>query len=137
MPLSTAALCLALNVYYEARGEPLTGQHAVAQVTMNRAGRDPDRICAEVFKPSQFSWANGIRVRYSSAKLVLPKRYLPKEGSKEWTQAKNIANWTVAGFVPDFTKGATYFHTVDVRPSWRRGARLTYAIGRHKFYASA
>src|SRR5687767_7360847 len=28
--------CLARNIYYEARGEPLAGQYAVAEVTMNR-----------------------------------------------------------------------------------------------------
>src|SRR5882672_6919461 len=28
--------CLARNVYFEARGEPLQGQYAVAEVTMNR-----------------------------------------------------------------------------------------------------
>ena len=29
-------LCLAKNIYYEARGEPLQGKIAVAQVTLNR-----------------------------------------------------------------------------------------------------
>src|SRR5215472_7293056 len=42
--------CLAENVYFEARGEPLAGQYAVAQVTLNRthAQNFPHTICQVV-----------------------------------------------------------------------------------------
>ena len=60
-----ALQCLALNVYWEARSEPMQGQLAVAAVTLNRVNdpRFPDDICdvvrqgGEVRKHRcQFSW---------------------------------------------------------------------------------
>ena len=40
-------VCLARNVYFESRGEPVAGQRAVAEVTMNRlaSGRYPRTVC--------------------------------------------------------------------------------------------
>jgi len=50
--------CLALNIYHEARGEPLAGQFAVAYVTMNRvvSARYPSSVCSVVWQHRQFSW---------------------------------------------------------------------------------
>ena len=50
--------CLAENVYYESRGEPLVGQYAVAEVTMNRVASPefPDSVCAVVRAKGAFSW---------------------------------------------------------------------------------
>lgn len=56
--LKTEIGCLAANLYFEARGEPLKGQLAVAKVTLNRvkSKQYPDSICAVVFQKHQFSW---------------------------------------------------------------------------------
>jgi len=54
-------LCLAMNVYFEARGEPDSGQQAVAHVTLNRARENADSVCSEVYKRNQFSWTRHIR----------------------------------------------------------------------------
>lgn len=53
--------CLALAVYYEARGESLRGQRAVASVVMNRvrSPRFPDTPCAVIFQRGQFSFIRG------------------------------------------------------------------------------
>src|SRR5919106_4678476 len=50
--------CLARNVYYEARGEPIAGQYAVAEVTMNRKAspRYPKTVCEVVYQKEAFSW---------------------------------------------------------------------------------
>lgn len=136
MLLTTAALCLALNVYHEARGESLTGQHAVAQVTMNRADRDPSKICNVVFKPKQFSWANELTARKGADRARLAQKYVPKD-DKAWQLAKSIAHHTVSGHVKDFTNGARFYHTVAVRPIWRKEFKLVAVIGQHKFYAYA
>ena len=50
--------CLARNVYYEARGESLAGQYAVAEVTMNRKAhpRFPSTVCEVVYQKEAFSW---------------------------------------------------------------------------------
>ena len=54
--LTAAVVCLALNIYNEARGEPEEGQLAVAYVTINRAAGKRTKICDEVFRAKQFSW---------------------------------------------------------------------------------
>lgn len=136
MLLTTAALCMALNVYWEARSEPLHGQHAVAQVTFNRAGRDPNRVCEEVFKPKQFSWANPLTEVKGKERERRAKKFIPRE-DKAWSMAKAIAKLTVDGHVKDFTKGALFYHTTAVRPVWRKELKLTTVIGRHKFYTYA
>ena len=52
-------LCLAKNIYYEARGEPMHGKIAVAQVTLNRVTHRTEfqsSICGVVYAKHQFSW---------------------------------------------------------------------------------
>lgn len=132
--IETAILCLALNVYHEARGEPLNGQHAVAQVTMNRAGRDPLRVCEVVFEPYQFSWANPLTTTDKSTRQRLTPRFIPKE-AKAWQVAKQIAKLTIDGWIPDFTNGATHYHAdYIVKPHWVKAKKRTITIGKHHFY---
>ena len=133
MTLTAAMLCLALNVYHEARGEPLAGQHAVAQVTMNRAGRDPDKLCDVVFEPKQFSWANPLTRARGAERARLASKYVPKPG-KEWDRAKRIAYDTASGLVTDFTGGANFFHARYVNPAWRHQFKFVATIGQHSFY---
>ena len=49
--IAEALVCLALNVYFEARNQPLTGQIAVTQVVMNRVESEyyPDDVCEVVY----------------------------------------------------------------------------------------
>jgi spore germination cell wall hydrolase CwlJ-like protein len=136
MLLTTAAMCLALNIYHESRGESMTGQHAVAQVTFNRAGRDPNKVCGEVFKPKQFSWANTLTSTKGAERARRAQKFIPKD-EKAWEMAKQIANVTIKGYVQDFTKGAIAYHTKAVRPYWRKEFKLVAVIGQHKFYTYA
>jgi len=136
MPLTTAMLCLALNIFHEARGEPLEGQHAVAQVTMNRAERDPSKVCKVVFEPKQFSWANPLTSAFKDERVRLAQKYVPKE-SKEWDVAKSIAFHTIKGNIRDFTGGALFYHTKTSKPIWRHKFKLVAVIGQHKFYRYA
>ena len=50
--------CLAANIYYEARGESVKAQKAVAHVTLNRvkSKQYPKTVCAVVLQNKQFSW---------------------------------------------------------------------------------
>lgn len=111
----TLLLCLALNIYYEARGEPEIGQIAVAHVTQNRANQNNSSICSEVFKKNQFSWTR--------------KSYrIPKSSDKAWQKSLIIAK-TYKQF-SDPTKGSLYFSGNEI--SFNR--RVVRKIGRHKFY---
>lgn len=132
MIIATAALCLAINVYHEARGEMIPGQYAVAQVALYRAGGNENRVCAEVFKPRQFSWANS-GVRRTKEGWVLSKRHVPRDAHAWWV-AQRVAQVTLAG-APDFTKGmANHYHATHVKPRWRLAMLRTHRIGRHIFY---
>ena len=135
MILSTAALCMALNIYHESRGEPLAGQHAVAHVTYNRAGRDPNKVCKVVFEPKQFSWANPLTATRGKERERLSRHFMPKD-ERAWILAKSIAFHVVEGNLKDITKGATFFHTRAVRPVWRHSFERVYiaGVGSHLFY---
>ncbi|WP_343550722.1 cell wall hydrolase [Pantoea sp.] len=126
MLIQGAILCLAMNIYHEARGEPVKGQIAVGTVTMNRANWDVKEICPVVYAPKQFSW--------TSLKKN-PHSYPPK-GDKSWQRARQLAKKIVEGELQDVTKGATYFHTHSVKPVWRHTFQRTVVIGNHVFYAS-
>jgi spore germination cell wall hydrolase CwlJ-like protein len=124
--------CLARNVYFEARGEPMTGKYAVASVTLNRVVSPlfPDGICAVVYQGAgqgrrdcQFSWACD---RYSDHPRNAPA----------WELAKQVAYNTLFLDKPDPTEGAHYFHASWVRPNWSRTMVKVGRIGGHIFYRS-
>ena len=60
--IAAALVCLALNIYFEARNQPTSGQIAVAEVTLNRvASRNyPNTVCGVVKQSNKngcaFSW---------------------------------------------------------------------------------
>jgi len=136
MVLATAAMCLALNIYHESRGEDLAGQHAVAQVTMNRADRDPKNICEVVTKRKQFSWTTGMLKHGKHGVVTLKKNGVPQD-EKAWATAKVIAGLTLRGQVSDFTRGATFYHAHGVRPFWSTEYKLVMVLGQHRFYRYA
>lgn len=114
--------CLARNVYHEARGEPLKGQIAVAQVTMNRvtSGEFQSNVCKTVYAHKQFSWTDK------------PKKI---KDIKAWEASVAVATavLTKSVHLPDFK--ALYFHTKQVKPYWNRNKRVLAVIGNHIFYA--
>ena len=131
--LETAILCLALNVYHEARDQPIEGQYAVALVTMNRAEHDHEKVCTEVFRYKQFSWT--IKRAYRSKKNTYKLNYLgiPRE-SLAWESSVRVATNTLFGKVDDFTNGATHYHADYVSPKWSRVLEYIGQIETHIFY---
>jgi spore germination cell wall hydrolase CwlJ-like protein len=122
--------CLALNVYWEARGEPVDGRYAVAAVTLNRVINDsfPDSICGVVKQGvslgrnrCQFSWACDRRGDR------------PRDGDA-WEDAKDVAYSVLFRDHPDPTDGALYFHAKRVRPKWSRTMVKVGRIGSHVYY---
>jgi spore germination cell wall hydrolase CwlJ-like protein len=136
MLLETAMVCLALNVYHEARSEPIDGQIAVAKVTMQRAKWDAKNVCREVFRPAQFSWTTDRAVKVKGGYKLKPSG-IPKEKGA-WLVAWNIARAALGNNLPAVgVRGATHYHTVDVRPVWSRKMVVVARIGRHIFYRVA
>lgn len=130
--LSTAILCLALNVYHEARGESLEGQRLVAQVTLNRAVTE-DRVCDEVFRPYQFSWANELTTTTPQRRKQLAHKFVPRD-KKAWVVAKRVATKAMSGMYKGLARKSTHYHTHAVSPKWAKSMKLTMVIGNHRFY---
>jgi N-acetylmuramoyl-L-alanine amidase len=128
-----AALCLSLNVYNEARTEPIQGQYAVAFVTMNRVKQSKEGVCQVVFKRKQFSWTNNAFDENGKMK----QRYLPISG-KQWDRARKIASQVIRGEVVDFTRNATYFFADYIKaPRWASEKRYVGKWGVHLFFREA
>lgn len=121
--------CLALAVYFEAAGEPLRGQQAVAHVVLNRAAQAdfPGSVCAVVRQggeqpPCQFSW-------WCDGRSDRP------EPGQRWESAQRVARDALAGGSVDPTGGALYFHRADLgRLTWTRPLEVAAYIGAHVYY---
>ena len=116
--------CLAGAIYFEARGEPLAGQLAVAEVIVNRAasGRFPASYCGVVMQKSQFSFVK--RGRMPPAPT----------GSATYQRAKAIAQIAHRGLWNSAAEGALYFHARDVSPAWSGRRQAAARISNHVFY---
>ena len=123
-PLDEQANCLATAVYFEARGESLDGQLAVARVVMNRAasGKYPPDWCSVVKQPWQFSF-----VRHGQFPAV-------DTGCAAWARAQGIARLAIANVVPSLDPDVLWYHATYVAPSWGRRLSRVDRIGTHIFY---
>jgi hypothetical protein len=126
-----AEKCLADAVYFEARGEPLRGQEAVAQVVMNRvfSGYYPNNVCGVVYQNAG---------RYLACQFTFACEHKNLDRIDEpdmWVQAKQIAKDTLDGkiWLPDIGH-ATHYHAYWVRPSWVHEMTKLYRLGVHTFY---
>lgn len=123
-PLSAELRCLAGAVYFEARGEELAGQLAVAQVIINRTedGRFPRSYCGVVAQPGQFSFMRG---------SAMPR---VREGTAAWNRAVAIARIADKGLWESPAGDAVFFHARYVRPGWSAGKTRLAQIDTHIFY---
>jgi len=121
--------CLATAIYFEARGEPVRGQVAVAQVILNRVRSPlfPETICGVVYqgqnqKGCQFSFA-------CDGKTDIPRN------DAQWAQAQDISRQITAGelWLPEVGY-STFYHANYVSPYWAGSMSKIDKIGRHIFY---
>lgn len=127
---------MARTLWGEARSEGSAGMEAVANVIMNRVAVARanggtywwgDNVITVCQKPYQFScWNPGDPNR---AKMMATD-----DTDIHFATALRIARRAVYGNLPDMTRGATHYHTVDILPFWAKGETPVFAIGRHKFY---
>jgi len=124
--------CLAKNIFFEARGEPIHGQAAVARVVMNRIahgfGSNP---CSVIYQKTtvadkvicQFSWACAGNSE-------------PNKNNSQYKVAKQIAfEVMVMGMHKDIVpKSTLFFHSINVDPSWPY--KKVKTIGSHIFYSN-
>ena len=127
-------VCLAKNIYFEARGENDRGQYAVGLVTQNRVRSDrfPDTIC-KVVKQAKY-WNNyPIKNKCHFSWFCDGKSDNPRN-KRAWDNALDIAQFLLLYTVQDFTLGSTHYHTKDVSPKWSKEMTVATVIGSHIFY---
>ncbi len=125
--------CLALNIYFEARGEPKLGQIAVGHVVLNRVvvKRVPETVCGvirqggeKVLNRCQFSW-------WCDGRSDQPR------DAEAWREIRSLARKVYWGTADDPTTGALWYHAASVSPYWGKKLTRGPTIGRHLFYVDA
>jgi spore germination cell wall hydrolase CwlJ-like protein len=122
--------CLAEAVYFEARGEAVRGQIAVAQVVMNRvfSGFYPTTVCGVVYQNKYHHMACQFTFACDNVADVVREPDM-------WDRAKRIAKAMLDGqlWLPEVGK-STHYHAYWVHPSWVSEMKKTYKFGVHTFY---
>jgi len=120
--------CLTQAVYFEARGETVRGQAAVAQVVLNRVKHPafPKTVCGVVFQGAasrgcQFSFACDGSMRRTRE-------------AGAWDRARKVAARAMSGVVLADVGSATHFHTTGVAPAWGPRMLRVSQVGLHVFY---
>jgi spore germination cell wall hydrolase CwlJ-like protein len=117
---------LALNMYYEARGEGPDGMQMVGEVTLTRVEDEayPDTVCEVVYQRRQFSWTH------------MKKNHTPAE-EELWELSLELAEALLNGDIELFDTGATHFlnpRAVKSLPRWARTYKRVGRVGNHVFY---
>ncbi|MCC6778797.1 MAG: cell wall hydrolase [Hyphomicrobiales bacterium] len=122
--------CLADAIYFEARGEQVRGQMAVAQVVLNRAfsGKYPSTVCGVVYQNAHRRLACQFTFACDGIPDVIREPDM-------WERAKVIAAEMLDGklWLPEVGK-ATHYHAYWVRPGWVREMNRMHKLGVHTFY---
>jgi hypothetical protein len=122
--------CLAEAVYFEARGEAVRGQIAVAQVVMNRAfsGFYPSTVCGVVYQNKHRHLACQFTFACDNVADVVREPEM-------WDRARKIAKAMLDGqlWLPEVAK-STHYHAYWVHPSWVHEMKKMYKFGVHTFY---
>jgi spore germination cell wall hydrolase CwlJ-like protein len=122
--------CLTAGIYYEARGEPVRGQAAVAQVILNRVRNPayPDSVCGVVYQNKK--WRN--RCQFSFACDHVADKV---NDTRRWDIARYVARETSEGRIWLKQVGSsTHYHAAYVQPKWARSMKKVGRIGLHIFY---
>ncbi|MEM1353027.1 MAG: cell wall hydrolase [Pseudomonadota bacterium] len=121
--------CLAQALYFEARGETVKGQFAVAEVILNRVDseRFPDTACNVI------NQGTGAKYQCQFTYTCDGRAEVIKE-PRAYERVAKVARAALDGQAPEITEGATHYHTKAVNPRWSRVYTKTAAIGTHIFY---
>ena len=124
--------CLAENIYFEARGEPLDGQRAVAEVTLNRqrSPNFPHTICEVVYDTR---W-DPLRRRFVAHFSWTELGALSQPTGPAWKQAMAVATAAYDDTYAPVVPGALFYHATSIHPDWADTRRVIATIGNHVFY---
>ena len=135
--IAEAIMCLALNVYHEAKNQSLAGQIAVAEVVMNRVDdpRYPNNVCDVVKQGLTYKWKPSVPIRnqcqfswYCDGKSDVAKE------KDAWEESVSVAKGVYYGYLDAYLEGATHYHAYYVNPSWAETKTYITRIDDHIFY---
>jgi|TARA_A100001015_G_scaffold247865_1_gene284928 N-acetylmuramoyl-L-alanine amidase len=133
--IEEALLCMALNIYHEARNESTIGKMAVAQVVMNRVEDDrfPDTICGVIYEGAHSSSGHPIKnlCQFSWYCDGYPDQPRNEEAFQE---SYEIGKFVAEGWMIGTFDGATHYHADYVSPKWAKSHTKIVRIDRHIFY---
>jgi len=131
--------CLAKNIYFEARNEPLRGQISVGLVTIQRVKDSayPNTVCGVVWEkrkhPNTGKWVGQFSWTWDG-------QHDNPKNKKAWDESMKLAQAMLAGGsldnFYDFLYGADHYHATYVAPYWRKHFEKVAQIGEHIFYRS-
>lgn len=121
--------CLAEALYFEARGESVAGQVAVAEVILNRVDSRafPNTVCGVIKQGTGRRYQCQFTYTCDGHDEVIREK-------RAFAQVSKVAKLMLDGAARDLTGGATHYHTIRVRPKWSRTFPRTTTIGVHHFY---
>ena len=121
--------CLAEALYFEARGETVKGQFAVAEVILNRveSKRFPGSVCGVINQGTGKKYA----CQFTYTCDGIPESI---HEPAAWDRVGKVAKLMRTGAPRNLTNGATHYHTTAVNPNWARIYKRTARIGDHLFY---
>ncbi len=121
--------CLTKALYFEARGETIAGQIAVAEVILNRVDhpRYPDSVCSVVNQGAHRLNACQFSFMCDGEPEVMSER-------RSWLRLGKLARIMLDGRPRMLTGGATHYHATWVDPDWANRLERTVWIDDHKFY---
>ena len=121
--------CLAEALYFEARGETVKGQFAVAEVILNRveSERFPASACGVINQGTGKKYQCQFTYTCDGHKEVIHE-------PRAFDRVSKVARAALDGTAPELTEGATHYHTKAVKPRWSKVYTKTTSIGTHIFY---
>ncbi len=121
--------CLADAIYFEARGESVEGQYAVAEVILNRVESKsyPNNVCSVVKQ-------GGVRRHRCQFSFMCDGKFETIREPKAFAQSAKIAMIMLNGAPRELTHGAMFYHSKSVSPTWSQYFYRTTTIGVHHFY---
>ena len=133
--IAEAVMCLALNVYHEARSQSLVEQIAVAQVVINRVNdeRYPDTVCG-VVKQGEKNPDGSMKEDRCQLSWYCDGIKDTPYNKDAWELALSVAKSVHAGHTVEITGGATHYHATSVNPFWAKTLKKVTRIGKHIFY---
>ena len=132
----SAIACMAVALYFEARGEPLIGRAAVAHVIFNRVidDRYPNDVCDVIQQGTLGDNTTKIKLNECQFSFFCDGKSDNPTDVQAYMEAVELSQLVFNTSFYDPTEGATHYHSVKVSPDWALQMTKVVQINDHIFY---